>query len=273
MKLSQVAINSVSTRGEFEETLGAYAAAGFKNVEFALGQVKAYLGAGHTRRDVVRLLEGHGLRCIGGFETGVRCFGSEAEIEANHALLAANAELIAELGGAVMVVGTDGPQPNSGVADPMGVIAGAMAQLADRIAATGVTLCIEFNWSPIVKSLRTAVEIARRSGRERVGVLFDPAHYHCTPSKFEQINAASVPYIRHVHIDDMRDKPGEMSDCNADRVLPGEGCLDLGRLIAALERYGYDGYFSIELFNQELWQLPPRAAADQMWRSMAALCS
>ena len=51
-------------------------------------------------------------------------------------------------------------------------------------------------------------------------MLYDTAHYFCTPSKLEDI-AASVPWIRHVHVNDMRDKPPEVTNCNSDRVLPG----------------------------------------------------
>jgi hypothetical protein len=74
--------------------------------------------------------------------------------------------------------------------------------------------------------------VARRTGEDNVGVLFDAAHYHCTPTKFDQIDAENTPLVRHVHVDDMQDKPGELSHCNSDRVLPGEGCLDLPALQA-----------------------------------------
>jgi sugar phosphate isomerase/epimerase len=158
------------------------------------------------------------------------------------------------------------------VADPIGEMAAVFAQVADRIASSGVTLCIEFNWSPLVKSLYTAADIAQRSGRSNVGVLFDPAHYYCTPTKFEQLTEENVAMIRHVHVDDMRDKPPELSNCNSDRVLPGQGILDLPALLGRLEQYGYDGYFSIELFNEELWAMPVTEAASLMYDSLLWLC-
>jgi 4-hydroxyphenylpyruvate dioxygenase len=270
MKKSQLAINSVSTGGGFEEKLAAYAEAGFTNIEFVLGHVKEYLSQGNTVEALLRRLDGHGLRCIGGFETGVSGFGSEEDRAKNWALTEANCRLLADLGATVMVVGTDGPsQPDP---DPLGTLAAAFEQVGRRVESAGVTVCIEFNWSPLVKSLRSAVEVARRSGRPNVGVLFDPAHYHCTPSKFDQINAESVPYIRHVHVDDMRDKPGELSNCNSDRVLPGEGCLDLKALFGGLEQYGYAGYYSIEMFNEDLWKLSAAEAARLMYQSLLPLC-
>jgi sugar phosphate isomerase/epimerase len=154
----------------------------------------------------------------------------------------------------------------------MDVIAETLGEVADRVKGTGVTLCLEFNWSPVVKSLRTAAEIARRAGRENIGVLFDPAHYHCTPTKFDQLSAANASWVRHVHVDDMSDKPGELSNCNSDRVLPGRGCLDLPALFGALEQHGYAGYFSIEMFSDELWEMPAEKAAQILYASLLPLC-
>ncbi|MDP7633582.1 MAG: sugar phosphate isomerase/epimerase family protein [Candidatus Latescibacteria bacterium] len=274
MKRAQLAINSVSTRThDLETILAAYEMAGFVHVEFSLKHVYDYLDAGHTSQDVVALLRQHHLDCIGGFETPALCFGAAEQRTQNHDRIVANCQLLAELGGSTLVLGTDGPEPSQEAADPVGVIAATFAELGERVQSTGGKLCVEFNWSPIVKSVRTAVEVARRSGADNVGVLFDPAHYHCTPSKLEMLDVDSVPYIGHVHVDDMADKPGELSNCNADRALPGEGCLDLGQIFGRLEQFGYDGYFSIEMFDEELWAMPPTVAAKRMYDSLLPLCS
>ena len=272
MKKEQIAINTVSLRGTFEEILSASAEAGFRKVEFPLSQVKEHLARGKSVADARALIERLGLRCIGGFDCGVVCFGPADKRAENHARVEASARMISGLGGSNMVVGTDGPQDLSKTADVIGDIARVFAEVAARVKPLGVTLCVEFNWSPVVKSMRTACEVARRSGAANVGVIFDPAHYHCTPSKLDQINAENVRFVRHVHVNDMRDKPGELSNCNSDRVLPGDGCLDVKGLIKALEKHGYKGDFAIELFNEELWATPPAKAAKLMYERMAALC-
>lgn len=272
MKQSRLAINSVSTRGGFEETLAAYAEAGFSNVEFVLGHVKDYMAQGRDLAAVKRLLDVNRLQCIGGFESGLACFAADEQRAQNHNLIIENARLLAELGGTKLVVGTDGPADLGAVKDPIGEMAKVFGQVARRMKGTGVDLCIGFNWSPVVKSLRTAAEIARRSRAANVGVLFDPAHYHCTPTKFDQLSADNVAFIKHVHVNDMRDKPGELSNCNSDRVLPGQGCLDLNALFRQIEKHGYRGYFSIEMFNDRLWAMPVRKASRLMYESLLPLC-
>ena len=151
-------------------------------------------------------------------------------------------------------------------------LANGIRAVAGRIAPYGVNILIEFNWSPVVKSLRTASEIVRRSGASNAGVLFDPAHYHCTPTKFDQLTPENVATIKHVHVNDMCDKPGELSNCNDDRELPGKGILDLHAIFGRIEELGYRGDFSIEMFNKTLWELPPAEAARQMYESLLPLC-
>jgi len=69
----------------------------------------------------------------------------------------------------------------------------------------------------------------------------------------------------------MRDKPGELSDCNSDRELPGEGHPDLRELFGRIEQHGYTGPFCIEMFSETLWALSPREASRQMFESMLTL--
>lgn len=269
MKREQLAINTVSLKGAVPDILSGCAEAGFHNIEFFLGQVYGYLKEGHDANAVAQLLQQHGQRCIGGFEGCVAISGDEEARKSNHARVVENARLLSNLGGQVLVVGIDGKF--DGLNDVAGHAAQVFADLADQIADTGVSLAIEFNWGP-VKSLPLAAEIARCSGASNVGVLFDPAHYHCTPTKFEDLNASNAPFIRHVHVDDMNGKPAELSNCNSDRALPGQGVLDLRAIYGAIEQHGYNGYFSIEMFSDELWAMPAREAAQTMYDSLLPLC-
>jgi 2-keto-myo-inositol isomerase len=92
----------------------------------------------------------------------------------------------------------------------------------------------------VVKSLPSAVRVSQKADHPRVGVLFDTAHYHVTPSKLENIDAEAVRWIKHVHINDMPDTPPDLTHRDFDRVLPGEGVLDLPTILSELESHGYD---------------------------------
>ena len=267
MIADQIAINAITTaEAPLEDLCAAYAAAGFRNVEFPLGRIKKYPVA-----RIRQLLAQRGLRCIGGFETHVACFADAAAMAANHATVVANANLLAELGGGgILVVGTDGPASAEKSFVALDAIGRTMYSIAQQVPQT-VSLAVEFNWSPVVKSLRAAKIVVDAANHPRVGILFDPAHYHCTASKFDDLTPAVVAKILHVHVNDMRDKPGELSNCNGDRVLPGEGALDLRAIFTRMECLGYRGYFSLELFNEEVWKMPLAEASRRCYNAMQNL--
>ncbi|MCX6020001.1 MAG: sugar phosphate isomerase/epimerase [Chloroflexi bacterium] len=271
MRKEQLAINSVSTRHSgLEAALEAYAKAGFTNVEFVLPLVKDWIREGRSIEDARALLRAHDMRPIGGFQTHVECFTAPESMQHNHDLHLENARLIHALGGGTLVVGTDGP--SAARADALDVIAENFHGLAERIKNMDVAIAIEFNWSPVVKSLHSALLVAEAVNHAQVGILFDPAHFYTTVTKFEHLTARSMRWIRHVHLDDMRDKPGDLSNCNSDRVLPGEGILDVRAIIDRLELHGYQGFFSIEMFNEDLWKMSVTEAAQRCYESLIPYC-
>lgn len=272
MRREQLAINSVTTKhADLPAALDAYAGAGFRNVEFVLPLVKDWLAAGHSVADVRDALAKRNLRAIGGFQTHVVAFGDEAARAANHAIHLENARLIHELGGGTLVVGTDGP-PQASV-DALALLADVLRGLVKQFEGLNVSLAIEFNWSPLVKSFHSAVRVSELVDHAQFGVLWDPAHFYTTVTKLEHLTPQNVRWIKHVHLDDMRDKPGELSNCNSDRVLPGQGVIDLRDMIGRIDAGGYTGFYSIELFNDEIWQTPAPEAARQCYQSLLPLCA
>ena len=271
MKAERLTINSQCTfQRNLEEALDAYAAAGFRCVEPHLNLVKDWLDDGHTMDEARRLFEERDLSVVASSQLEVMCFGSPDARMPNLRANAENARLIRELGADKMIVGTDGPEQNS--VEALDAVAGAMWNLAEATEDVGVDIAIEFNWSPLIKSLQSAVRVAEIADHPRVGVLFDTAHYHVTPTKLRDVNESTVRYIKHVHLNDMPDTPADLTHRDFDRVLPGEGVIDLPEIISALERNGYEGYFSIEMFSAKLWRLPAKEAARRCYESLLPLC-
>lgn len=271
MKAEQLAIHSLSTsHRNLEEALDAYAAAGFRNLEPYLPLVKAWMEDGHTMQQTRELFDSYGLQVIASSELAVECFHASDVLLPNLRANAENARLISELGGRAMIVHTDGPeQVTAGSLDP---IARALVDLAEATEDTDVDIAVEFNASPVIKSLQSAVRMAQKADHPRVGVLFDTAHYHVTPTKLSDVNEGSVKLIKHVHLNDMPNVPADLAHRDFDRVLPGDGVLDLPQIISALEGGGYEGYFSIEMFSAELWELPAKEAARRCYASLLPLC-
>ncbi len=146
--------------------------------------------------------------------------------------------------------------------------------VADRIRPFNLTMAIEFNWG-MVKTFLSVVEISKLSGASNVGVLFDPAHFHSTPSKTEHITAETAKWIKHVHVDNMPMTPAETTDCNTARLLPGDpaSAYDLVELFGRFEKLGYKGNYAIEMVNDELWAMPPATACQKMFAAMQPVFS
>jgi 2-keto-myo-inositol isomerase len=271
MKAEQLTINSQCTfHWNLEEAADAYAAAGFRNVEPHLNLVKDWLGDGHSVDETRELFESRDLRVVASSQLEVAGFGSPDARIANLRANAENVRIVRELGADKMIVGTDGPEQVS--VGALDAVARATRNLAELTGDLGVDIAIEFNWSPIVKSLQSAVRVAEIADHPRVGVLFDTAHYHVTPTKLGDINENSARFIKHVHLNDMPYTPADLTHRDDDRVLPGEGVLDLPGIIGKLEGNGYDGFFSIEMFSADLWRLPAKEAARRCYESLLPLC-
>jgi len=265
MNADQLAINTTSTEPEdLPAALAAYAEAGFAGVEFNARHVRGYLDDGNRVADLRALLDRHGLDCVGGVGGALACFGDDPV--ADNEDVVENADLVAALGGDVVVVGTDGPggSPGPAVLDEYAAAVGAVA------TAVEPTVCVEFNWGPTLRTMGAAAEVARRADTD-IRTLFDPAHYHCTPTKFEELTDENVATLGHVHVNDVPAIPGEFTRVNEDRVPPGEGHLDLDAIFGRIEAGGYDGYFSVELFDDDLRALPEDEAARHLYEATATL--
>jgi sugar phosphate isomerase/epimerase len=66
------------------------------------------------------------------------------------------------------------------------------------------------------------------------------------------------------HFNDAPDKlvrAEQTEQTDADRVYPGDGILDLKRMISILQDADYSGVISLELFNPSYWEQDPAEVA------------
>lgn len=93
-----------------------------------------------------------------------------------------------------------------------------------------------------------------------VGLLLDAWHWHHAGATTEDIVAAGRDRIVHVHFDDSPDLPPEKIRDN-ERLMPGEGVIDLVAFLKALQKIGYKDALSVEVFGRGLKNMTPEAAA------------
>lgn len=92
------------------------------------------------------------------------------------------------------------------------------------------------------------------------GLLLDTWHWYHAGATPADIIAAGKSRIVHVHFNDAAQQAPEDVRDN-QRLLPGEGVIDLKGCLQALQKIGYEDALSVEVFGRGLKEMPPEEAA------------
>ena len=133
--------------------------------------------------------------------------------------------------------------------------AGKRARLYGE-AAGAVKIALEpIGRTQLMGGPKAALDIAARSGSSNVGIMMDTFHYYLSQVPDADILAIPLDKLFIVHVNDSEDRPiEELKDKH--RVHVGKGILPLQRDLQLWRQLGYDGYLSVEIFNEGYWQLP-----------------
>lgn len=122
----------------------------------------------------------------------------------------------------------------------------------------------EFIWK-----MPEMLEFAKQCG-SNVGLTVDAWHWHHAGGTVDDIVKAGRDRIVVVHFDDSPNLPAEQIRDN-QRLLPGEGVIDLVGFLKALDRVGYADSLSVEVFGRGLKEMRPEEAAKLCLESSRAV--
>lgn len=103
------------------------------------------------------------------------------------------------------------------------------------------------------------LEFAKECG-SNVGLLLDAWHWHHAGATTQDILAAGKDRIVHVHFDDAPNLPAEQIK-DDERLMPGEGVINLTGFLKALKTIGYEDALSVEVFGRGLKAMTPEQGA------------
>ncbi|QHT60231.1 sugar phosphate isomerase/epimerase [Paenibacillus lycopersici] len=130
---------------------------------------------------------------------------------------------------------------------------------AQILGAYGIRLGLEFvgphhlrtAWAnPFLWTMHETLDWIDAIGEPNVGLLFDSYHWYTNGHTLADIEALTPDQIVHVHINDAPDLPVEEVLDNG-RLYPGEGVIDLGGFLKALNAIGYKGSVTQEILTKE----------------------
>lgn len=104
-----------------------------------------------------------------------------------------------------------------------------------------------------------------------VGLLVDSYHCYTTGVTEDEIAALGDNRIVHVHINDAPEGAGPEGARDGERLLPGEGEIDLSSFLNGLRRAGYTGYIAAEILSPNFIGDDPDAGAARVRESLRNL--
>ena len=140
-------------------------------------------------------------------------------------------------------------------------------QSARILAQSGVRLGLEFLGPLHIRKakphefiwrMNEMLEFAKECG-PNVGLALDSWHWHHAGATTDDIIAAGRDRIVHVHFNDAPDLPPDQIRDN-QRLLPGEGVINLTGFLKALQHIGYSDALSVEVFGRLKDKTPEEAA-------------
>jgi len=259
-------IATVSLSGDLEEKLDAIANAGFRGVEIFENDFLAFPAGA---RAVGRMVRDRGLEValfqpFRDFEGLPEPFRTKAFDRAERKF-----DVMQELGAGLMLVCSNVSPRALGGTDRA---AADFRELGDRAGRRGLKVGFEaLAWGRHVFDHRDAWEVVRRADHPAVGLVLDSFHTLCRDIDPDSIRAIPGDRIFFVQVADApRLALDNLSWSRHFRCLPGQGGLDVDRFLAAVAATGYEGYISLEIFNDQFRAGSAKAVAVDGMRSLVA---
>jgi sugar phosphate isomerase/epimerase len=170
----------------------------------------------------------------------------------------------------MVVLSPTGPVPKE---EHRKVVRDRLADISEVLRKSEIRLGIEFLGvqqfrvgraggpppNPFIWTLPETVALAKDSG-SNLGVILDVWHWHHSGGTTADIVAAGKDQIVHVHVSDAKPQPPEDVRDN-QRVMPGEGAIDLVGFFQALKKVGYTGGVSPEPLGRVPAEMSPEEGA------------
>jgi sugar phosphate isomerase/epimerase len=241
--------------------------AGYHGIELWAVELYEHVGRGGEISEVEKALADHDLSvpCF----IAVRNWGETSGWEYKLAMDEARRrfELAARMGAPLMVCTP--PMERPGIEG----LAKGYRDLLQIGRETGVRAVLEYiSFFASLNNVADTVAVLDECGDPDACLILDAFHNWNQRTTFDDLRALSPERIVHYHIDDAAPGIPSGSQKDPDRVMIGDGVIDLRAELSILREKGYDRWLSLELFNAEWWAKDPMETAKVGIERMRELC-
>lgn len=260
-------ISSLSFSGPLDKKIEAAAKAGFDGIEIFREDLIYF---DRKPADVSRLARDAGIEIVS--LQSLRDFeaGPAGERDWNVRRAGRFLNLAEEIGAPLLVVCAN---TRADTVDDPARAAEDLTSLAEQAARQGLRLGYEaLSTSRVVRTYADAWRIVRAVDRPNLGLIVGAVHSLALGKDFSELEAIPADRIFLAH---MADAPSMKMDVRLlsrhFRVFPGQGDLPVGELYEALLRIGFEGFLSLEIFNDQVRAMPPGNVANDGIRAFRLL--
>ncbi len=226
------------------------AQAGYQGIELWVSEIEDYLSNGGSLSKLKSLLDQYNLKLpnlIAFFEWAHpdRSIRSKARDEAKKTFE------MAKFLGSYFVAAP--PMGITEMADlPIEDVAEYFRELMVSVTDIGVKPLLEF-WGHSKKlgSLKEAIQVMKLVSESEVQILVDIFHSAKTEGSFELLSELKGSQLGLIHVNDYPYAEDIRQLKDSQRVYPGDGVAPLKQISDTLKKIGYEGMYSLELFNEE----------------------
>lgn len=262
-------MDTITLAGPLEAKLAAMKAAGFSQVMLKANDLVGHPGGLTAAVQAVKDsgLRGTGFQVLRDFE-GLSGHLHHYKMDIAKSMLEMCAALDCRVLLACSSTSTHASQDIDHLARDLRKLAMLAIPLGIRIAYEGLS------WGRTVNEFTTAWDVVCRADCPNLGLGLDSFHIFAAKTSLEEIDYLDPEKIFLVQLADFmwqetRTFEERMTTARTFRVFPGEGVHSeqLVDLVLKLDRLGYTGDYSFEVFNDDYQQMPLPMVAERARRS------
>ncbi len=163
-------------------------------------------------------------------------------------------DLAAALGARTISTEPGGPLQDMTVQQGMDLFLEGLSKVADKARQSGVKILIEPEPHLLIENSSQFLNIMPELNPEAFGLNFDIGHFFCVGEDPADLVEKLRDYAHHFHLEDIA------ASREHYHLLPGQGAIDLPRVLNSIEAIGFDGFVTVELYTYE--DRPGEAAFD-----------
>lgn len=154
-----------------------------------------------------------------------------------------------------------------------GRISEDLARLGDLAQSRNIRIAYEaLAWGRWIRDYRDAWRVVRDAAHDNIGLMLDSFHVFALDLPLDGIDEIPASKIVLVEVADLPKANLSIIEISRHyRLFPGEGAHPLAEFVRRVQATGYNGVYSLEVFNAHYFGLDPAVVAHRGMLSMTAL--